>query len=135
MSKLVAAAVVVLVLALGVVVGVAVGHSANPRTATVTVASGVTTVQAIPHTVTRYIVHTHTVTMPAPTEPAPAATEPTSTASADCNDLPASGSRTLDEVRESRCEMEKLNAEHPSTANEREIESMISSEREIEGSE
>jgi hypothetical protein len=135
MNKLVAAAVVVLVLALGVVVGVAVGHSANPRTSTVTVAGGVTTVRATPHTVTRYVVHTHTVTTAAPTATIPAPTETAAAASADCNDLPASGSTTLAQARESRCEMEKLNAENPSAANEHLIESMISNERAIEASE
>jgi hypothetical protein len=62
-------------------------------------------------------------------------TSPTSAAPSDCNDLPAAASTTLTQLRESRCEMEKLNAENPSASNEREIESMISSERAIEASE
>ena len=67
----------------------------------------------------------------------PAATEatPTSAAPSDCNDLPAAASATLTQLRESRCEMEKLNAENPSTSNEHEIETMISDERSVEASE
>jgi hypothetical protein len=121
---------VIAIALLGGVVGFLVGHSAKDRAATVTIAGPVTTVRTAPHTVTRYVVHTHTVTAPAPVP-----TEPTSAPPTDCNDLPASASTNLAEVRESRCEMEKLNAENPSAANEHEIESMISDEREIEASE
>jgi len=136
MNKLVVALVAVAALALGTLVGVAIGHSTTSRASTVTIAGGVTTVRARAassptRTVTHVVVHTHTVTAPTPTP-----TEPTSTtASTDCNDLPASASTNLAEIRESRCEMEKLNGENPSTADEHEIESMISSERAIEASE
>jgi hypothetical protein len=68
------------------------------------------------------------VTVPTPTAPSHAA-------AIDCNDLPASASRNLAEVRESRCEVEKLNAENPSAADEHEIETMVSDERAIEASE
>jgi translation elongation factor EF-1alpha len=129
MTKL-ATILAVLAALLGCAVGFVVGHSAKDRTATVTVAGRVTTVRTPTptRTVTTPVVHTHTVTTPAPAEP-------TSTASTDCNDLPASASTNLSEIRESRCEMEKLNAGNPSAANEHEIETMISDERAIEASE
>jgi hypothetical protein len=89
-------------------------------------------------TVTQVVVHTHTVTQvvhaPAVTSTATAPSSPPTAPTLDCNDLPPA-SRNLSEIRESRCEMEKLNAENPSSADEREIESMISSERAIEASE
>jgi hypothetical protein len=132
MRRLTLGAVFVLALALGVLVGALIGHSAKSHASTVTVAGAVTTVRAaaLPtRTVTHVVVHTHTVTTTAPAEAA------APTASADCNDLPASSSTNLTEIRESRCEVEKLNAENPSTADEREIETMISEERSIEASE
>jgi hypothetical protein len=139
MRRLATPTAAVALLALGVLIGVVVGHSADPRTSTVTVAGAVTTVRvsaASPaRTVTHVVVHTHAVTTPAPTAPAPTATEPTSTASTNCNNLPASASTNLAEIRESRCEMENLNAENPSAAKEHEIETMITSERAIEASE
>jgi hypothetical protein len=89
-------------------------------------------------TVTQVVIHTHTVTQAAhaPTITSTAtAPAPTAATTPDCNDLPPAASTNLREIRESRCEMEKLNAEHPSTADEHEIETMISSERAIEASE
>ena len=68
---------------------------------------------------------TRTVTTSTPTTEA---SRPETTAGS-FNDLPASASKNLTEIRESRCEMEKLNAENPSSADEREIETMISEER------
>jgi hypothetical protein len=65
---------------------------------------------------------------------APTASQATPTTT-DCNDLPPGASTNLTEIRESRCEMEKLNADSPSAANEHEIETMISDERAIEASE
>jgi hypothetical protein len=116
---------------LGLLLGAGIGASGKSATKTVTVAGRVVTeahvVRAPTRTVTRVVVHTHTVTTPAPTEAASAST--------DCNDLPASASTNLSEIRESRCEMEKLNADNPSAANEHEIETMISDERAIEASE
>jgi hypothetical protein len=121
-----------IVLGLGAAGGVVVGASAAPsHTSPVTVAGGVTTVKATPHTVTRYVVHTRTVAAPVPAEPAPS----TPASSVDCNDLPASASKDLTEIRESRCEIEKLEAESPSASTEHEIETLISDERSIEASE
>jgi hypothetical protein len=99
------------------------------------------TVAGPTHTVTQVVVHTHTVTVtrvvhaPAVTSTATAPSSPPTATTDDCNDLPPGASTNLNEVRESRCEVEKLNAESPSTADEHEIESMISSERAIEASE
>jgi hypothetical protein len=135
--KTLAVLAVIAVALLGCAVGFLAGHSAKAQTATVTVAGRITTVRvpaASPtRTVTHAVIHTHTVTTLAPATPAPA--EPTSTASTDCNDLPASASTNLAEIRESRCEIEKLNASNPSTANEHAIETMITEERAIEASE
>jgi hypothetical protein len=132
MTKL-AAVIAIVAALLGGAVGFLAGHSSSGRAETVAAAGRVTTVHATAdaptRTVTHVVVHTHTVTTTAPAEAA------APTASADCNDLPASSSTNLTEIRESRCEVEKLNAENPSTADEREIETMISEERSIEASE
>jgi hypothetical protein len=136
-TRLAAALLATTALAVGVRVGIAVGHSAKSHT--VTVAGRVVTVRtrASTRTVTKPVVRTHVVTVTqTASSPAPASeAEAASTTSTDCNDLPASASTNLAEVRESRCEIEKLNAENPSAVNEHEIETMISDERAIEASE
>ncbi|MGH2904275.1 MAG: hypothetical protein ACRDK7_11950 [Solirubrobacteraceae bacterium] len=106
------------------------GSASATRTVTVRAAAPPPVVKTIvkwrtPKTITKR----ERVEVPAASETTPSAATP------DCNDLPPAASADLTQIRESRCEMEKLNTENPSTANEHEIETMISSERSIEATE
>lgn len=105
--------------------------SSAVRTVTVHAAAPAPIVKTVVKTKT--IVKHERVEVPVAKEAAPSTATPST--APDCNNLPAAGSTNLREIRESRCEIEKLNAEHPSAANEHEIETMITDERAVEASE